>query len=700
MQKFALPLLALLLGAGGGLVIGRSSLGSGSASASTPAPANTRPEPRESRSGDRLVSSGTSLDDLRALLKTGRSRVTDARLTLALENVPPQKLAALAEEMREHFRTHPGYDFSQMQLLGSVMSAWSDADSNAALAFAKDSPSRLFRNLAHDSIFRVLAEADPEDAIARAKQLGSASERVNALSAAAWAMVRKDPAEGLRLFEGMKELPSHVRMMLLEQVANTSPKEAVAALAKVSPAQRDDFWNSDGVFTAWASGDPEAVLAWAATATDLDMKNSAYRAACRRMATEDPAGTMEKIGTMPAHLRSQLISAVMETWSDRDFPGALAAASALGQPAEREQAMAAIVNHMDWSDPAESSKVVLAMPKGNARTSALENLTWGLRWQSPSEAAAVLAQFEGVEHSQLAGSLAGIMVADDPEGAIKLFNSIPASLRDEDKLSTFLYSLAKHSPEQALEFAATLGSATERSQAVRQAIQQMANLSPQDAAKRMDAMTDPKDRQQALVALAETWGMNDPDAALRWAESLSGDEQTAALAKLLPARARNDPAAASASLQALLENPGNTSGSVLQSATGALATEWAGKNPEQAAAWIAGLPAGAAAEAGAVSLVQNWSTHDPSAAADWISDLPDGGVKDAAIQPLVASIRQSLPEKAFSWGLSVQDPAKRASIMEDTIREWNTNDAEAVRLAIQNADLDADERAGYEKLLR
>lgn len=699
MQKIALPIIALLLGGAGGLLIGRSMTAGGQAHAET-ATAPARSGSRETtRSAERLIPAGTTLQDLRELMKSGRSRVTEARVTLALENLPPDQLASLATEMREHFRKHPGYDFSQTQLLHSIMSAWTNADPDAAMSFVRDSPSKIFRGMADDALFRVLAETNPEDAVARAKQLSGGAERTNALGAVAQALVRSDPAEGLRLLEDTKELPDYMRMMLLEQVAASSPEAAVAALAKVSPANRDNFWNSDGVFSVWAAKDPEAVLAWAQSATDLDMKNSAFRAACRRMATDDPAGALQKIDGMPAHLRGQLIGTVMQTWSDRDLPAALAAASALGKPAEREEAMAAIVERMDFSDPAEACKVVLAMPKGNARSGALENLSWTLRWLAPSEAAATLAKFEGVEHSQLAGNLAGAMVADDPEGAIKLFNSIPPTLRGEDKLSTFMWSLSRHDPQRALDFANSLNSATERSQAVRMAIQQLAQLSPQNAVKQVEAMSDANARQQAMVALAESWGSTDAEAALRWANSLTGDEQVAALAKLLPARAKNDPAAASAQLQELLQNPGKNSGSALQSATGDLATEWAGRDPKQAAAWVAGLPAGTAAEQGATSLVTTWCVHDPSAAADWISGLPDGGVKDAAIEPLVQSVRQNDPATAFSWGLSMQDPAKRAAIMEETIRAWNTDDAEAVRLAIQKADLDPTEKAAYEKLL-
>ena len=699
MHKFALPLVALLLGGTGGLLIGRS-MKSGEAPAAETAAAPARGNAREnSRSNERLIPSGTTLEELRELMKSGRSKITEARVTLALENVPPQQLAGLAAEMREHFRKNPGYDYAQTQLLGSIMSAWTNTDPEGAMSFVQESPSKFFRIMADDALFRALAEVNAEDAVSRAKQLPSGAERANALAAVAQALVRSDPTAGLQLLEGTKELPGYMRMMLLEQVAGTSPEAAVAALAKVSPANRDSFWNSEGVFSTWAAKDPEAVLAWAQSATDLDMKNSAYRAACRRMASDDPAGALQKIDGMPAHLRGQLIGAVMQTWSDRDLPAALAAAGAMSKPAEREEAMAAIVERMDFSDPVEASKVVLAMPKGNARTGALESLSWSLRWQAPSEAAATLAKFEGVERSQLAGNLAGTMVADDPEGAIKLFNSIPPALRGEDKLTSFMWSLSRHDPERALDFANSLESASERSQAVRTAVMQLAQLSPQNAVKRVEAMGDANARQQAMVALAETWGSTDAEAALRWAGSLSGDEQIAALAALLPARAKNDPAAASAQLQELLMNPGKNSGSALQAATGELAGEWAGRDPKQAAAWVAGLPAGTAAEQGASSLVTNWCTHDPSAAADWISDLPDGGVKDAAIQPLVQAVRQNDPETAFSWGLSVQDPAKRAAIMEETIRAWNTNDAEAVRLAIQKADLDATEKAGYEKLL-
>lgn len=673
----------------------------GAEEAPPPAKASgTNGQARSSRTGERIVKSDATLADLMELMKVGRTGVAEARLTLALDDVPSQKLAQLADELRDHFRRNPGYDYKQAQLLSAVMSAWTGSDPDGALAFAKDSPSKTFRNMAYASIFGVLAEENPADAVARAKDLDTSAEKLNALAAAAWASGRKDPREAIRLFGGMKELPDHVKTSLINELGKISPEEAVAELAKISPNERDNFWNSEGVFTTWAASDPEALLAWAGTASDLNMRNSAYRAYCRRMASEDPAGALEKVGSMPAHLRTELIGAVMESWADTDLPGALAAAQKMAQPAERERAMQSLVNHLDWSDPTGATKVLLAMPKGNARNSALQNLAWGLRWLSPSEQQATLAQFEGVEYSRLAGKLAGSMVADDPEAAMKLFKEVPATLRDGYDLRYFMSSLAQHDPQQALKFATTLESVSDRSQAVRQAFEQMAALSPQEAARTMEGMSDPKDRQQALVALADAWSKRDPEAALRWAESLSGEEQTAALAKLLPEQARNDPASAATRLSSLLENPGGNTGAVLQSATGDLAREWAGKNPLDAAAWVAGLPAGSAAESGAGNLVQNWSTHDPAAAADWISTLPDGGVKDAAIQPLVESIRRNDPETAFSWGLSIQDPAKRAAVMEATIRNWNSNDAAAVRLAIQGADLSPTERSNYEKLLR
>lgn len=699
-KKAAVPVTCLVLGLAGGLVIGRSGKDGASGTIPSAKASTLNGGNREARSGERLVKPDATLEDLLELMKVGRFGVAEARLTLALDDVPPQKLSELAGELREKFRKNPGYDYQQMQLLGSVMSAWADGDPEAAMAFVKDSPSKTFRNMAYDSIFAVLAEGNPEDAIARAKALGTSAERLNALAAAGWATARKDPREAIRLFGGLKELPDHVRTSIIEELGKVSPEEAVVELAKISPTQRDRYWNSEGVFTTWAASDPEAMLAWAETATDLSMRNSAYRAYCRRIASDDPAAALQKVGTMPAHLRTELIGSVMESWADTDLPGAIAAAQAMGQPAERERAMSSIVNRLDWMDPAGASKVVLAMPKGNARTSALQNLSYGLYWQSPADRKETLAQFEGVEHSRIAGRMAGMMVAEDPEAAMKLFREIPPTQRGDYDFRYFMGSLSQHDPQLAMKFATSLESPSERSQAVRQAFEQMAALSPQDAARSMEAISDPKDRQQALVALADAWSARDPDAAMRWAESLSGDEQTAALAKLLPEQARNDPSAAGGRLRTLLENPGNTSGAVLQSATGELAREWAGRNPAEAAAWVAGLPTGAAAESGAGSLVANWSSHDPAGAADWISNLPDGGVKDAAIGPLVQSLRQSDPDTAFSWGLSIQDPAKRAAVMEATIRNWNTNDADAVRVALEGAELDATEKANYEKLLR
>ncbi len=660
-----------------------------------------RADARSARSGERLVNNDTTLGDLMELMKSGgRYSVAEARLTLALEDVPPQKLSELAGELREHFRKNPGYDYKRAELLDSVLSAWADADPEAALAFVKNSPSKSFRSMTYDAVFGVLAERNPEDAIALAKELDTAGERQMALAAASWATSRRDPREAIRLFGGMKELPDHIRTSIIEELAKISPEEAVAELGKISPTQRDNFWNSEGLFNTWAAADPEALLSWASSATDLNMRNSAYKAYCRRMAGEDPQAAMRKVDELPAHLRKELLGVVMEGWADTDLPAALDAAKGISQPAEREAAMAAIVNRFDWLAPGEAAKVVLEMPKGNARNSALQNLAWSLSWQSPAERAAILSQFEGAEHSRIAGRVAGAMVAEDAEAAMKLFKEIPPTQRGDYDFRYFMYSLSQHDPKQALEFAYSLDSASERSQAVRQTIEQMASLSPQEAASAMDGMKDPKDRQQALVALADAWSKRDPEAALRWAESLSGDEQTAALAKLLPAQARNDAPGAGERLRTLLENPGNTSGAVLQSAAGELAGEWAGRNPQEAAAWVGGLPEGAAAESGAGSLVRNWSTHDAAAAAGWIHTLPSGGVKDAAIQPLVEAIRQNDPESAFSWGLSIADAAKRTAVMEATIKEWNTNDADAVNAAVRNANLSPEERTAYEKLLR
>ena len=693
------PVSCLVLGLGAGVVAGRwGQEGRGTTEARLAA-ATTRAERPAATGKDRAISSSATVSDLMEMLKTGRYDVASAKLTLALDKVDPDQLAKLAGEMRENSRKNPQWDWRQNEMLSSVLAAWTDADPEAALAFAKDSPSKTFRTMAYASIFGVLAERNPEEAIRKAKDLGDGMETVNALMAACWATSRTDPREALRLFGEMKELPDHVKMSTIQELAKIAPAEAAAALGKISPMQRDNFWNSEGVFSTWAAADPDAVMAWAATATDLDLRNSALKAVCRRMAADDPEGALKKVDTMPAHLRSELIAGVMASWADRDINGAIEAASKMTKPAEREQAMAAIVNQLDFMAPKDASKVILAMPKGNARTSALEQLGYGLSWQSPSDKEAILAQFEGVERSKIASMVAGSLIAEDADAAIKMFSTIPATQRDDQSFSQFAWALSLHNPEEALKFSTTLASASERSQVVRQAISQLARLSPQDAATRMDSMTDPKDRQQALVALAETWGSNDPSAALRWAESLSGDEKTSALASLLPEQARNNPGEAAAKLQALLDNPGNASGSVLQTATGNLAKEWAGRNPDEAGAWVAGLPAGAAAEAGAAALVENWSSHDPIAAADWLATLPEGGVKDAAIQPLVESIRQNDPETAFSWGMSMKDAAKRSTVMEETIRNWNTNDPEAARAAVQQANLSSEERETYEKLL-
>ena len=87
------------------------------------------------------------------------------------------------------------------------------------------------------------------------------------------------------------------------------------------------------------------------------------------------------------------------------------------------------------------------------------------------------------------------------------------------------------------------------------------------------------------------------------------------------------------------------------------------------------------------------------AASEWISNMPEGEARDAAAGELVRYIARSDQFSAFSWAKSVGNEGYRTDLLRDVLRRWQGTDPVAARAAVDSADVTAQQREEFQRIL-
>ncbi|MBL9147000.1 MAG: hypothetical protein JNM99_25175 [Verrucomicrobiaceae bacterium] len=113
-------------------------------------------------------------------------------------------------------------------------------------------------------------------------------------------------------------------------------------------------------------------------------------------------------------------------------------------------------------------------------------------------------------------------------------------------------------------------------------------------------------------------------------------------------------------------------------AMGSLAGRWAESAPAKTATWVNTLTDSDQKAEAASGLITTWVARDPMAASTWVSQLYPGKARDAAIAALVkAQALRNDPHAATLWAASVQDRALRAELIGQSVKRWQMHDPDA-----------------------
>ncbi len=333
----------------------------------------------------------------------------------------------------------------------------------------------------------------------------------------------------------------------------------------------------------------------------------------------------------------------------------------------------------------------------------------------------------------------------DPIGASQFAADAVAQGGNPRLLQTASAAWAKTDPAGAAQWAATLDSPLARDTAIGQIFNTWASTDPVLASGAIDALPLGSAQTVATSAVARNFIKGNPDAAMKWAERLSGPLQIAATREIVNLLSVTDPAATGAWIlkqpspqtrsEALRQLAGNWAArdpgsafdyaqsisdphlqnSFIQSAmqrfssmdplaaanwlsseaarphadalVGGVSSRWAAFDPGAASTWAAAF-ANPELRNKAVSAVStSWAQSNPAAAAQWIGSIGEAQTRDTAIAAFSVQMAKANPASGAQWAAQISDPAKLRSSMNRIVGDWKKIDPTAARLFVQSSNV-------------
>jgi len=282
----------------------------------------------------------------------------------------------------------------------------------------------------------------------------------------------------------------------------------------------------------------------------------------------------------------------------------------------------------------------------------------------------------------------------DPENAAKYFSENPREFTTmgfgpgrggpggDSGASVIAAEWAKLDPEAALAWANGL-TGRDKSAALNSVIAEMATKDPTKAAQVAATLTG-DDQARAYSEIAAKWSSTDFAAAEAWIATLPAESRDRAMASALESLALTDPEGAAAKVASLPE------GRDKDRAIEDIAGPWARKDPAAAAAWVSQQQTEDIDDA-IRPVMSSWASTDPTAALKWIEALPQGELKDESTATYIWSNRTGDRASSVTLAETIEDEGTRNRTLWMTYDGWMREDREAATAAVQSSTTLSDE---------
>ncbi|MBN8459708.1 MAG: hypothetical protein J0M04_17905 [Verrucomicrobia bacterium] len=576
-------------------------------------------------------------------------------------------------------------------LQAAAYEKWAETDPEDLIAFGL-SQTNTRRYAALNAAFAALARLDPEAALARMSRLDPDNREI-VRDRLICSIAENDPQRGFEL--AMAETGSDSRNLPAQALAQWIKSDSEAALDAFAalPKGRIRAQCLESIVSAMASRNSDAALAWAGSLTAADERQKARAGVMGILSYQNPEKAMDmllkdaSLGKSDDPFYSGGVTEVISNLARLDYEKAKKAALSLTNPTQRVAALSALAGDTRKNHAEDLLALAATLPAAEAKALYLGN-SW---WESDATSLAKWAEGvpDGPLRQQIKGRLTAELAWEDPEEAAKQFGEVkPGMMPYTNMAQSIARGWANIDSDKALAWASGLENFGQRKEAVTVAFGRMADADPADAASKLANLTDPEIRSEAAAAIATRWASQDPEKALAWAKSLTGDQQSAALRQIAQAQVRSSPDQAREVVGLLVSKltPDDWKKSEYRQLVGNMAGEFAETDPAAAAKFAATLPAGEAQNTAYSQVIGNWARYAPDEAENWLGQIEAGDVRDHAAGSFAESVASYDPGKAYDWAVAIDDPIQRRKAAENALSAWkNQGGTEQARQALQDA---------------
>lgn len=582
-------------------------------------------------------------------------------------------------EPAEAMRFLDGLDSSRRnQWTDLVLEIWARTDPSAADTWMERQSSGERRRLAHAYI-RGLTENDPERARSKIESIAATDSALARALENTWLSIWADREPEAAFTWAAATPPAPHRMqhlhLALTKWLRKDPASA-AARAQNLYAQTGDTSLLELTADAWARIDPDRAMAWANTLENTALRDRLLTRVIRAIGWRHPAEALPWLKQIPlsretASTMQGLLSAWINAYPDRQAE-ALTAIEALPDRLARDRALQTLAQTLASVlpyTPANSLCVLDKISDPCLKQAALENLITTLAQSNPQWAIDYVAKLDQPRRSILAAKIAGPLSQDNPDRIDAFLTQFATDLAPQEWAS-LIAKIAQFDAARAFKLCQKIPAGTGRNTAERMALEPWARKNPADALAYAANMPKSDDQINTVRRLLHIWAETDLPAALQWAEKNSDPQMHNPLTGVLSDWANWQPEQAASYVAKM------PAGSNSLALANLVLARWAEASPSGAGRWAVRFTDESKTNA-CLTVLRSWCRRDAASAVEWIEQATSDSLRDVLLLETATQLAAQTPAYAAALADRLTDPAQREQGLARVFTRWVELDKEA-----------------------
>ena len=402
-----------------------------------------------------------------------------------------------------------------------------------------------------------------------------------------------------------------------------------------------------------------------------DYSESEARRAVAKLSESDVQAALALLAAMPkSEDRDSLRASLYRAWAKLNPAAAWKAALADRSDHNNQAYLSTVAGEVAKTRPSMAIDLALSLGMGGKRGEVLQSVF--AEW-SKVDAQAAVAYLN--KHPDMpsnywgVGQALGEVAEKDPVQAASLALSLGDQQMRNYALSSVLSQWAQHDPKAALSWASSIANPKQREDATAQAFRGWAEQDPQGALTAAAGIQDTSTRLAALQSAWQSWFSKDPSAAMRYIGQ-SGDERLLRnIGWSLGSSGYFTPQETSDLLANLPD------GQAKQDIVSNIVSNdiWKGRFAE-AIGMLNGLPDSSQRDWSLVELGRKWTESDMPAISSWLKQQPDSSDRDLAVAGLSVTLAKTDPGGALGWAESIPDEGVKSATLKNIAIRWLNSD--------------------------